>query len=157
MPLKTVDAKDLAKEIKKHASESNNEEDIKIRIEHLLRQRVFDNLKIPWAQYEHTSKERGVVSGGRKDALYGTVIIEYKSPGELNNSSVFKLAKEQIKKYIREEAKDEEYYNQYFGIIIDGRNIAFVRYRKKPGKKQKAPVKSVTHINFMALSSKNLI
>jgi len=131
-----VKTEDLAKEIKKHASESRNEEDIKLRVESLLRSKVFDALGIPWASYEHKTKNTGKISGVRKDALYGTVIIEYKSPGVLDSKSEFEKAKSQIKKYINEEAKNPKYYGRYFGVILDGYKISFVRYRKDQWEEQ---------------------
>lgn len=130
MPQKNIfeelSAEEIAKAVKKHASESRNEEDLKIRVETLLRSKVLDKWGIRPASYEH----RNVISGERKDALYGTVIIEYKEPQKLQNKIEFEKAKEQVKKYIAGEAKEKSAYSKYFGVVLDGYNIAFVRFRK---------------------------
>jgi len=134
--IEEVNTKELAKKIKKHASQSRKEEDLKIRVETTLRP-ILDKWNIPWASYEHTME----ISGVRKDALYGTVIIEYKLPGKLDNDREFKNAKEQVKKYIAEESHhDKRYFGRYFGVIIDGFNISFIRYRKEEWEEQDKPL-----------------
>jgi len=76
--------------------------------------------------YEHRTK----ISGRREDALYGTVIIEYKAPKKLVGAE-FEKAKEQIKDYIKEEAGNKpENYGKFFGVILDGYKISFVRFRR---------------------------
>ncbi|MEM4647954.1 MAG: N-6 DNA methylase [Candidatus Pacearchaeota archaeon] len=135
-----VDIHKLANEILKHASESKNEEELKIRVEATLRpilEKLLEKVDIQRPRYEHRHK----ISGGRKDALYGYVIIEYKAPGKLNNKNEFNKAKEQVKKYIKEEAVDEKYYGRYFGVILDGYNIAFIRFRKNEWEEQEVPLK----------------
>lgn len=132
--MEEFDANKLAKEIRAHASESKKEEDLKIRVEVLL-EPIRKKLGISWASYEN----RHQISGQRKDALYGTVIIEYKSPGKLESKSDFEKSKEQVKKYIVEEAKDREHYGRYFGVILDGFKIAFVRFRKHEWEEQEEP------------------
>ncbi len=127
------DTTKLASEIKKHASESKKEEDLKIRVESTLRP-IFDRWGIQWASYEHTNHK---ISGKRKDALYGTVIIEYKAPGKLDSKTEFDKAKQQIKRYISQEAEDKKYYGKYFGVIIDGFKISFVRFRRNQWDEQK--------------------
>jgi methylase of polypeptide subunit release factors len=133
--LEEINAGEIAEEIRKHASRSRNEEELKIRVESLLRLKVFDKLGIPWASYEH----RDVASGERKDAFYGTVIIEYKDPGKLDIKTEFNRAKEKVKEYIIGEAKDPAFYGKYFGVILDGFKIAFLRYRKGEWEEQEAP------------------
>lgn len=133
--LEEIDAKEIAEEIRKHASRSRNEEELKIRVESLLRLKVFDQLNIPWASYEHRN-----VASGRKDAFYGTVIIEYKDPGKLDSKTEFGKAKEKVKDYIIGEAKDPKFYGKYFGVILDGFKIAFIRYRKDKWEEQEIPL-----------------
>ncbi|MCW1304577.1 MAG: N-6 DNA methylase [Candidatus Parvarchaeota archaeon] len=134
--LEQVDTHKLANEILKHASESRNEEELKIRVETTLRP-ILEKWGIQWASYEH----RHEISGVRKDALYGHVIIEYKAPGKLDNKNEFNKVKEQVKEYIKKEAVDEKYYGRYFGVILDGKNIAFVRFRKNEWEEQEDPLK----------------
>ncbi|MEM5874758.1 MAG: N-6 DNA methylase [Candidatus Aenigmatarchaeota archaeon] len=134
--LEQIDTRKLANEILQHASESKNEEELKIRVETTLRP-ILEKWGIQWASYEH----RHEISGVRKDALYGHVIIEYKAPGKLDNRAEFNKAKEQVKEYIKKEAVDQKYYGRYFAIVLDGYNIAFVRFRKNEWEEQEKPLK----------------
>lgn len=122
----TIDTKEIAQKIREFAAQSTNEEELKIKIEYLLRTQVLDKWQIPWASYEHGT----LVSGVRKDALYGTVIIEYKAPGKLSDKNQFEKFKAKVKQYITEEARNERFYNRYFGVLLDGEKIAFIRFRK---------------------------
>lgn len=119
-----IDTEKLSNEIRKHANESKTEEDLRIRVENTLRT-VLKRFSIEWASYEHTNK----ISGGRKDALYGKVIIEYKKPEILKNKKKFQEGKNQLKNYIMEESNSPQDYSKFFGILIDGLHLAFVRYR----------------------------
>lgn len=120
-----INASNLADEIKDIAREVLNEEELKTRVEHLLRNRVFDKLGIEWARYEYT-----FVSGKRADALYGHVIIEYESPHTLESDRGFSHAVSQAKDYITEKA-GEDALDRYYGIVFDGLQIGFVRYTEK--------------------------
>ncbi|MEM4317987.1 MAG: N-6 DNA methylase [Candidatus Nitrosocaldus sp.] len=120
----------IANEIKQRAQEAANEEDLKIGFAVVIDPIIRSwNIKPHYEKY--TTGVRCVVSGVRKDALYGTVIIEFKAPGKLKSSKEFQKAKDQIKGYINTEAVSPEYYGRYFGVIIDGFKIAFIRFRKK--------------------------
>ncbi|MEM3872620.1 MAG: hypothetical protein QXE05_08690 [Nitrososphaeria archaeon] len=132
-----IDVEKIVQSIKSAASESISEEDLKMRIEYIIRTEVFDKLKeiegteIPytswrptWARYEAT-----LVSGGRMDALYGYLIIEYEKPKKFETRSGYENAIEQVKNYIREHAKVETEFSKYFGVVLDGYKIGFVRYR----------------------------
>lgn len=140
-----LNAEEISNEIRKHASEAKNEEELKIRVETLL-EPIRQKLGIQWASYEHTHK----ISGIRKDALYGTVIIEYKTPGKLESKREFEKGKEQIKKYIAEEAVEPRYYGRYFGVLLDGKKISFIRFRKNDWEEQDEPLevnaKTVLHL-----------
>lgn len=146
--LEEIDAHKLAKEIKRHAAESRNEEELKIRVETTLRP-ILEKWGIQWASYEHKHK----MSCVRKDALYGTVIIEYKAPGKLDSKSEFVKAKEQVKKYIRTETEDKKSFGRYFGIIIDGSKISFVRFRKNHWDEQEEPLGVNAQTVLMLLKS----
>ena len=120
-----INAAEIAEKIKESARGSLTEEDLRIRVEHILRSEILDRLNIPWARYEYT-----LISGVRPDALYGHVIIEYKKPGTLDDPSKRAQAIEQIKKYIGDEAGGvESRLARFFGIITDGYKAIFVRYR----------------------------
>ncbi|MEM3291113.1 MAG: N-6 DNA methylase, partial [Candidatus Micrarchaeaceae archaeon] len=133
--IEELDSQKIAEEIQKHASAAKNEEELKVRIETLL-QPIKEKLGIQWASYEHTHR----ISGIRKDALYGTVIIEYKAPGKLDSKREFEKGKEQLKKYIIDEAGNEKYYGRYFGVLLDGYKISFVRHRKNEWEEQSEPL-----------------
>nr|QNO50739.1 hypothetical protein EGEIMDOP_00024 [Methanosarcinales archaeon ANME-1 ERB6] len=107
-----------------------NEEDLKIKVESWIQEvisKFFEPGKEPEVAYEHRTK----ISGRREDALYGTVIIEYKAPKKLDTVSEFVKAKEQIIEYIKEEAGGKpENFGKFFGVILDGYKISFVRFRR---------------------------
>ncbi|MBS7636739.1 hypothetical protein KEJ37_05330 [Candidatus Bathyarchaeota archaeon] len=95
-----VDAGKIADEIRQVAPESITEEDLRVRVENILR-RVCEPLGIPWTRYERTT----VVRWLRSDALYGNVISEYENPDAFKTKAGFDRAVEQLKNYIAEEAE----------------------------------------------------
>jgi phage gpG-like protein len=124
------DAKRIGNRINEYAKKAHNEEDLKIKVEGLIQELIskfFEKGKEPEVAYEH----RTTISGKREDALYGTVIIEYKAPKKLDTGSEFVRAREQIEDYIKEEAGGKpENFGKFFGVILDGYNISFVRFRR---------------------------
>ena len=133
--LEDINVQELSDRIKRHASESRNEEELKIRVESLL-EPIRAKLGIQWASYEHAHK----ISGVRKDALYGTVIIEYKAPGKLDSKREFEKGKEQVKRYIMEEGVEPRFFGRYYGVLLDGNKISFIRYRKDDWEEQSEPL-----------------
>jgi|ECHhosMinimDraft_1075155.scaffolds.fasta_scaffold00475_3 type II restriction/modification system DNA methylase subunit YeeA len=104
-------------------SKAHSEEDVRVRVSNCIEEKILKPLGVETVgQYEYT-----LVSGVRPDALYGHVVIEYKSPGKLATDSDIQKAKEQVIKYITEEAGNKVAYARYLGVIISDR-IAFVRY-----------------------------
>jgi len=102
---------------------AQTEEDLRVRASGCIEEKILKPLGIAQiGRYEYT-----FVSGGRADALYGHVIIEYKAPGKLSAERDIAKAKEQVIKYIMKEAEVETRYKNFLGIIISDR-IAFVRY-----------------------------
>ena len=118
-----VSAVEIAKEIKEAARQSITEEDLRIRTENILRAKVLDKLGIPCARYEYT-----LVSGGRTDALYGHVILEYEKPNAFKTKAGFENAIKQVKRYITDKARFKDEYKRYFGVVLDGFKIGFLRY-----------------------------
>jgi SAM-dependent methyltransferase len=129
----TLDANKLAATIRDHAAAVSLEEPLKIRVEATLRP-ILEKWGIKWASYEH----RLEITGGKEDALYGRVIIEYKAPGKLDSKVEFEKAKKQVKDYITEQAKGD--CSRYYGIVLDGNKIAFLRYRKDNWDEQQEPL-----------------
>ena len=127
--LEEIDASDLAKRIKRRAENAKNEEELRIGFAIEL-----DDILKKWnirPFYERKAEGfRAFVSGARKDALYGTVVLEFKSPGKFKSMKEYKKAVEQVKRYIEEEAGEPRYYSRYFGVLTDGFRIGFMRYRK---------------------------
>jgi hypothetical protein len=123
------DAKTITNRIKKYVTKASTEEDLKIKVESWIQEviaKFFEPGKEPQVAYEHRTK----ISGRREDALYGTVIIEYKAPKKLVGAE-FEKAKEQIEDYIKEEAGGKpENYGKFFGVILDGYKISFVKFRR---------------------------
>jgi len=127
--LEKIDVSKLAEEIKKRAQSSSNEEELRIGFA-IVFDPILESWNIKPAYEKYASGVRLVVSGIRKDALYGTVIIEFKAPGKLHSPREFKKAKDQVKKYIEDECGISKEYGRYFGVVTDGFQIAFVRFRK---------------------------
>jgi len=136
--LEKINAQELAEHIKERTQEAGNEEELKIGFAVLL-----DPFLRAWnikpAYERHAGGVRCVVSGVQ-DALYGTVIVEFKAPGKLKSEKEFSKAKEQVKRYIETEAVDPRYYGRYFGVVLDGYQIAFVRFRKGDWEEQEKPL-----------------
>jgi methylase of polypeptide subunit release factors len=133
--IETVDTQELANDINRAASVAENEEELKIEIVKLL-DPIIKKWNIPPAKYE----QRTIISGARKDALYGQVIIEFKAPRKLDDQNEFERTKEQVKKYIREETVDPKLLGRWFGVIIDGYNFATIRFRKNKWEEQEKPL-----------------
>lgn len=120
-----------------------SEEDLRIRIEHILRNEIWDELDIPHASYEYSTKQEGVSARhwGRIDALYGMVIIEYKKPGVLESpserteaidkmESVYihgMLDKPEVQSHI-DQIEQEGNKPIISGIIWDGETVIFCEY-----------------------------
>jgi len=120
-----VDVDKVLAELKAIAAEAKNEEEFKINAERVLYNEVISKLGLQPGRFEYT-----FVSGGRADALYGHLIIEYKAPGKLSRPQDIASAKEQLIGYIKKEAEVEGRYKLFLGVILCDR-IAFVRYDPK--------------------------
>jgi type I restriction-modification system DNA methylase subunit len=121
-----IDIEKVLTGIKQAVNRAKNEEELKFWISKVLEDEVISKLEEDLEiRYEYP-----FISGGRADALYGHVIIEYKTPGKLSTSGDIAKAKEQIIKYIKKYAEVEEKYKSFLGIIISDR-IAFVKYDDK--------------------------
>jgi len=120
--IEQVDIERALIEIKRVAATALNEEEFKINAERVLYNEVISKIGLQPGRYEYT-----FISGGRLDALYGHVLIEYKASGKLSKPSYIARAKEQLIGYIEREAQVEKRYRLFLGVILSDR-IAFVRY-----------------------------
>ncbi|MFO0753936.1 MAG: N-6 DNA methylase [Thermodesulfovibrionales bacterium] len=128
----------LARDIKEASLRANTEEDLKMRLEPML-QAAFKEMGIDVSivKYEKTATS----FGGKADAVYGHLTIEYKAPGRLSDKTAARKASEQLQRYLSEQGAELGQHKDYFiekavGIAIDGKNILFVRYTKAPSRLQ---------------------
>jgi hypothetical protein len=131
----SIDSEEIAKRIKNAALEASNEADLRQEVEYILRSLVIEKLKMPLGSWKPPKAKYEVTlfSGIRPDVLYGHVIIEYEAPRKFESRVGFEHAIEQVKMYIRDHAGNESAYNRYFGVVLDGYKIGFVRYRESLG------------------------
>ncbi|MGC9086546.1 MAG: Eco57I restriction-modification methylase domain-containing protein [Thermoproteota archaeon] len=134
-----LDVEEITEEIKKAALESTTEEDLRINVEYVIKSKIIEKIKelekteIPYASWKppKAKYEVTLVSGVRVDALYGHLIIEYEKPKTFESRSGFEHAVEQVKEYIVTHANGNEVrFPRYFGVVLDGYKIGFVRYRE---------------------------
>jgi len=117
---------EIVNELRKAAQLASNEEELRIRTSNVIEEKILKPLGIyQYGKYEYT-----LVSGARVDALYGHVLIEYKRPGFIASQKGLAKAREQLIKYIQEEATTKEEWDRYLGVILSDR-VAFVRYDKR--------------------------
>jgi len=82
MSIEQIDVDKVLAVLKHAAATAANEEELRIKASTVLESEVISKLGITPGRYEYT-----FVSGGRADALYGHVIIEYKTPGKLSTKT----------------------------------------------------------------------
>jgi len=132
-----IDCEGVAEGIRRVASEAVSEEDLRQGVEYILRSEVIEKLRcaegveIPYSSWRppRARYEVTLVSGARVDALYGHLMIEYERPRSFETRGGFERAVEQVKEYIVAHAGVEAKFSRYFGAVLDGYRIGFVRYR----------------------------
>ena len=120
-----IDIDKILASFQRAISMAGNEEELRIRISSILESEIISKFGISPGKYEYT-----FVSGGRPDALYGHVLIEYKAPGKLSNEADIIKAKEQLIGYIRKEAETKDKLDAFLGVILADK-IAFLRFNPK--------------------------
>ncbi|MBN1865219.1 MAG: hypothetical protein JW808_09995, partial [Victivallales bacterium] len=124
-----IDTAKLADEIVSSSRLAASEEDLKMRLEPLLRRQFIQiGIDVEIAAYEKTT----TVTKKRMDAVYGYVVIEYKAPGKLSSKKDIENAKKQMQVYLEEESHrhgphHEDFLEKAVGVAIDGERIIFAR------------------------------
>ncbi len=122
-------AAELAELILAAAKDAATEQALVVAVETALGP-VLEQLKIP----KHVEYEKTLLQG-RADAVYGSVIIEYESPGKLATVPGRGEAFGQARQYMREEAElrspgaPQEALPKLVGVVLDGFDIGFVLWR----------------------------
>ncbi len=145
-----ADAKEVADKIILAARDASNEADLEVNTEHILKN-VLDRLSIAnYVSYEFRTGKGTLVEGeGKVDALYGRVVIEYERPGTFEHPAGFNHAKGQVIGYIEQLALSVEDRQEYFGVVLDGYQIGFVRFRKTWVSDGPYPVNEHTILTFL--------
>jgi len=121
----------IAEEILSAALEARTEEDLKMRVEPILRKSFKDiGIDVDIVAYEKATALRA-----KMDAVYSYLIIEYKVPGKLATVPGQREAKKQLQRYLSEEAinhrpQEEAFLEKAIGVSIDGQMIMFARYTR---------------------------
>lgn len=115
------------------------EEDLRIRLEQILREYVWSKLGLPHPQYEYRVDVGAYArSYGRVDSLYGLVVFEYKRPGALRtkerDEAVRKLVevyvpgllKDRLVEALVAEARRRGLVPKVVGVVTDGYGVVFV-------------------------------
>ncbi len=125
----------MAARIKEAATAAlgGSEEDLRFGVERVLQDAVLEPLGIPPARYEVSTRKYGtLITGARLDALHGHVVIEYEQPHSLESRKNYDHAIQQVKEGIRRLSQgDTKDLPRYFGVVLDGFSMGFVRYRQR--------------------------
>lgn len=121
----------IADEILAASSGARTEEDLKMRVEPILR-RAFKDIGV---DIDLVAYEKATALRAKMDAIYGYLIIEYKVPGKLASAAGQRETKSQLQRYLSEEAihhrpQEEAFLEKAIGVSIDGREIMFARYTR---------------------------
>ncbi|MGB9627720.1 MAG: hypothetical protein ACPL6D_03575 [Thermodesulfobacteriota bacterium] len=116
----------IADEIRSAAFEACTEEDLKMRVEPILR-KAFKDIGI---DVDIVAYEKATALRAKMDAVYGYLIIEYKAPGKLSMAPGQRETQRQLQRYLEEEAirqrpQDEAFLEKAIGVSIDGQKIPF--------------------------------
>lgn len=121
----SIDIQALADGILQEGKKDVSEATLRIRVEHLL----SNYLASIGVDYMPVHERRTITTGRRTDALFGTVILEYKKPGRLASPAEWKEAVNQLQGYLEEEARRAGgEIHRYVGILIDGQSIGFITH-----------------------------
>jgi SAM-dependent methyltransferase len=127
-----LNAGEIANRITEAARVSGkSEEQLKIKITDMLAD-YFREIVIDKARYEKAVK----LSSGetrRSDFLFGGLIMEYEAANRCTGPTGgprYKHAMNQAEELIEAEAGTKDERERFFGIVLDGQRIGFVKYRR---------------------------
>ncbi len=116
---------EISTKIASAAKRAGSETDLQTDVEHVLRN-FFEKLGIEYEPHHNITIIRG-----RPDTLYGRAVIEYKMPGILKSEAKRNAAIAEAQKNIQElSEKYREEKSKYIGIILDGIQITFTKFRQ---------------------------
>lgn len=119
------DAERIAKKIRESAKKAKSELDLQVDVSSFLKG-FFEKVGMGFEAHHNIT-----IIKGRPDTLYGRAIIEYKVPTTLQSSTKLVGAVEEAQRNIQEVAnKTKEDPSKYIGIILDGEQITFTKYRQ---------------------------
>lgn len=121
-------AEKYADDLRQAAQLARTEEDLRIASETLLGDALKQVGIATVPAYERSYADHG----GRSDAVYGRVVIEYEPVGAFNRRSGVDHAAEQLERYLVGEAGsrvDAEALKRVVGVGIDGHQIFFLQFR----------------------------
>ncbi len=117
----------LAEQIHAAAAWAKSEMDLQVEVAGALK----DFAKRPQIKLE--GHHNVTVATGRPDSVYGSVIIEYKDPGNLSSNkdaAPNKALIEQLKRRFYDMRREEKRnWNSMFGVGTDGKYFIFLRFR----------------------------
>jgi len=120
----------VAAAIRRVGVQAQSEEDVRVNVDAALRPALeaFNLRTSP--RFEH-GVQRGAMTSGRADAIYGGVYLEYKRPGRLEGPTLRAEAVHQVQAYLEGAATvgDAARQPRLVGVVLDGRRIVFVRAR----------------------------
>ena len=118
----------IAQQIQSAASWAKSEMDLQVEVAGILKD-FARQVKINLSGGHHNI----TIATGRPDSVYGSVIVEYKEPGNLspnkdaaNNKKVIDQLKKRFYDMRREENRQ---WNSMFGAGTDGKYFIFLRFR----------------------------
>jgi len=116
---------EITKKIIESANSAGSETELQVDVTHILKV-FFDKYGIEYKPHQNRT-----VIKGRPDSLYGRAVIEYKVPKTLKSKAKSKDAVIETQKNIVELSNKypTEDKSKYFGIILDGFNIIFTKFR----------------------------
>src|ERR1039458_3429208 len=117
----------LAEQIKAAAAWAQSEMDLQLEVAGSLKEFAKK------AQIKLDGHHNVTIATGRPDSVYGSVIVEYKTPGTLSSTkdaSPNRAVIDQLKKRFYDlRWKENRNWNSMFGVGTDGMYFIFLRFR----------------------------